>query len=69
MNIDEDPIVEEGYIFGRGICLSVFYCWCFFNEKKMGISEEHELKERDPDLDEQEIMDIREEHWKNVAKD
>ena len=59
-------------MFGKGMCLSVFYCLCFEMDIFTDMSEDQVSEERDPDLNEEEdikLDEIREEHWKDIAEE
>ena len=59
-------------MFVKGVCLSVFYCLCYFNDISTDMLEYQVAEERDPDLNEE--YDIRldaimEEHWRDIAEE
>ena len=59
-------------MFGKGVYLSVVYCFCYVNYISTDMLEDQVSKERYPDLNEEEyiILDsTREEHWRDVAKE
>ena len=67
-----DPEVGEPYMFGKGMCLYVFYCLCYEMDIFTDMSEDQVSEERDPDLNDEEdikLDEIREEHWIYIAEE
>ena len=67
-----DPEVGEPCMFGKGMCLYVFYYLCSEMDISTDMSEEQVSEERDPDLNEEEdirLDEIREEHWRDIAEE
>ena len=59
-------------MFGKCMCLYVFYCLCYVKDISTYMSEEQVAEERDPDLNEEEdirLDAIREEQWRDVAEE
>ena len=72
LTIVGDPEVGEPCMFGKGMCLYVFYCLCCVKDVSTDISEDQVSEEKDPELNEDEDirMDaIRGEHWRGVAEE
>ena len=66
-----NPEVGEPYMFGKGMCLYVFYCLCYEMDISTDMSEEQVPEERDPDLNEEEdikLDEIREEHGRILLR-
>ena len=59
MTIDGDVVVEEASLFERGIHFYVFYCLSYVKDIPSDVLEEHVLKERDPDLNEEEYIGMK----------
>ena len=57
LTIVGDTELVEPCMFGKGICLSVFYCLCYEMSISTHMSEEQVLEERNTDLNGEE--DIR----------
>ena len=71
MTIYGDPVVEECYMFERGIYFPIFHCLCFVNEISTYMLEGQVLEDRDPDSEEEEdikILYISEEYWRDVSE-
>ena len=51
LTIDGYPVCEVDGTFGKGINLSIFYCFCFVKDIPPNISEEQVMEEKDPDLE------------------
>ena len=59
-------------MFGKVMCLSVFYCLCYEMDISTDISDDQVTKERYPDLNEEEdirLDGIMEEHWRYIAEE
>ena len=59
-------------MFGKVMCLSVFYCLCYEMDISTDISDDQVTEERYPDLNEEEdirLDGIMEEHWRYIAKE
>ena len=67
-----DPNIRELCMFGKGVYLYVFYCFCSEMDVYTDMSEYQVSEERDQDLNEEEdiIMDgIRDDNWSDVAEE
>ena len=72
LTIDGVPVVEEAYMFERGVYFYEFYCLGYVKVISTDILEKQVLEERDPDLNGEEdtrMEDSREEHWRDIADD
>ena len=59
-------------MFGKVMCLSVFYCLCYEMDISTDISDDQVTEERYPDLNEEEdirLDGIMEEHWRYIAEE
>ena len=56
LTIVEDPDVGEPCMFGIGMYLSIFYCFCYVKYSSTDMLEDHMLEERYPDLNEDEVI-------------
>ena len=59
-------------MLGRGMYLSVFYRLCYVKDESTYFLEEQVLKERDPDMNEEDdiiMYDTRDEHWRDVSEE
>ena len=55
-NVNGDPKVEEPFMFGKGMYLSMFYCLCYVIDISTDMLEDQVAEERDPGLDEEEYI-------------
>ena len=59
-------------MFGKVMCLSVFYCLCYEMDISTDISDDQVTEERYPDLNEEEdikLDEIMEEHWRDISEE
>ena len=59
-------------MFGKGMYLYVFYCFCYAKDRSTDMLEEQMAEERDLDVNEEEDIRldvIMEEHWRDVAEE
>ena len=72
LTINGDPLDGETCMFVKGMYLSVFYCLCYDTDLTTDYLEEQVVEERDPDLDEMEVIrfdKIGEDHWRDLAEE